>query len=351
MSNLLPLSRAGALSLLALMLSGCMAGAAGPIADIALRTGAKQAVKSMTGIATEDATAKRPLAEAGNAANLLPGTDAAKVTVKGMEHLEKRLTIPAYRLNVQTAGTAKALGKLWADSHWSSAIIALNNIDEALLQRLTDQGYADFVTRLRNAGFEVVEYADLPMSAAKRKADENKQPVPYKTDFGGLYSQIYSPTKIPYFMLPGDALGPLEGMKAIGSATIPANLASENKLAALTVTIKLPFAKTATDGILGDIKASSVLGVDPGSSVTQITMAATSGSMQFSQPSVTFDERLEADAAFGTLRDKGTTAQELLIGSWEARFFYDAVPAVYEALALESIKRANQVFVENLRKK
>jgi hypothetical protein len=77
---------------------------------------------------------------------------------------------------------------------------SLKGVDPATRQRIADQAYADFVARLKAAGYEVVDQAEFNRLAPER-ATWKAQP-----NFGeGRFGTYVAPTGMNVYFMPGDA--------------------------------------------------------------------------------------------------------------------------------------------------
>ena len=95
----------------------------------------------------------------------------------------KRIALPVYRVafTVQTKATARSMsGFDNSRGAISTAMtVALAGIDNALMQSITDRAYKDYLTRLEEAGFDIVPFEEIQQTSGYQKIKFTK----------GLYSK------------------------------------------------------------------------------------------------------------------------------------------------------------------
>lgn len=125
-----------------------------------------------------------------------------------------------YHLKLTSNGSAGNL-----ITHRSSELnTKLVGMDLAARQRITDAAYADFVTELKAAGFDVVDQAALVAAAPEISTWES---LPSGTH--GRFGTYLAPTGMSVHMMPGDAGAQRATSGMFGSLNLVVNLAGSSQ--------------------------------------------------------------------------------------------------------------------------
>ncbi|GEM_PF-1313410 len=192
-----------------------------------------------------------------NASEYFDGKNGGTFGAKTVETLpkNKRVAIAGFRVvfvHYAKVSASQRSSYLPGGVHTGAAHVAmeisLQGVDEATLQAITDQAYANFVAQLKNAGREVVPMEQLKSfwsSAELASAPYNK-----KLDIAGKYVRnglVLSPAGMPLWWQIGEAWGDTgvlnqTNMRALGT------LAHEINAIVIAPQIVVDFANVQTSG-------------------------------------------------------------------------------------------------------
>lgn len=242
----------------------------------------------------------------------------------------------------------------------STANVDLKGVDTALMQKITDAAYGDFVARLQKKGYTVIDRAELLKNRDYANANKEKSPLREESSmfFGADATITYlAPSSLDGLYFTGEA-GRSGGFGFGNPQVASVNFAQENKIPVLFVTYEIDFAnKSGGHGGWGSMSSSVEVGqgisVTPGGGVKLIgghagTFSTANGSMLFGQP-------VYSEETFGTIvntsSDAGVAAETALnifsafagAGTNQMRSFeITADPAKYQAVSLKVLAQANE---------
>lgn len=241
----------------------------------------------------------------------------------------------------------------------ATAKVDLVGIDKALMQKITDSAYSDFVARLQKAGYTVVDRGALLQNRDYAKANKEKSPLREESSFFGADTTItyVAPTNVEGLYFTGES-GRNGGFGFANPQVAAINFADENKTPVLFVTYQVDFAnKAGGHGGWGSVNSSVEVGqgisVPTGGGVRLVggqggTFSSANGAILFGQP-------VSSDETFGTITN---TTSDAAVGLETATNLFSAVlgggtnqtrsfevkadPAKYKAVALKVLAGANE---------
>lgn len=240
----------------------------------------------------------------------------------------------------------------------SSAKLELQGLTPALMQEVTDQAYADFVSQLQAAGYTVENRQTLTSSTEFAKANKEPSPLVQEASFFGSSNNVHhvAPSAIGslYFFM-GET-GPNGGFGFSNPSVAASSFADKQKLPVISVQYTLDFAaKNGSGGRFAStssLEVGQALSITPGSGLSLVggmggTFNTTNGSLRFGQALTSPDKFGEVvmttSDTMKTLETVGNVATALLgAGTSQHRdFAVKADPVKYESAAGAILREAN----------
>lgn len=265
--------------------------------------------------------------------------------------------------DIESSAASHSGGGLMGRSNSASAKVTLEGVDNATLQKITDQVYADFVADLKAKGYKVADRSALLSHPdfSKASAQEN----PYIDKSGGMLTaasetRYFAPSgfgKIYNFSGTGKGVGFGDSNPAIGAAKFAEDKSSPR---VLHVHYAVDFAHASGRGGMfnrnSTLQVGQGLSVAAGSSLNIIT--GYRGSMLSNNGSIRLGQPVEAGKAFATIEDttsdayKATEVALNLVGAiaggsgkQSRSFVVKADPAKFQSAALEALKKTNGTLI------
>lgn len=241
----------------------------------------------------------------------------------------------------------------------STGKVKLEGVTDQLKQEITNAAYNDFVSKLKSAGYNVVDRSSLTSSDQYQKA--SKENFPYLLDESGLLSEY---GKTQYFqpsafgntgiILMADMPSKSKGFGVLGAPDMKMADYAQNKGAAVvSATYLVDFA--VAEGRAGISTSSMKVGQNL--AITEGTIRfVKGGSSTFNNgtPALILGQPVESEKEFGTIVDATSggmkVAEEaanvftMVLGGGTSRsrsFSIKADPSKYKAQSLEIISKTN----------
>lgn len=284
----------------------------------------------------------------------------------------QKVTIGSFTIGYATYQTAsaKAGGGLMGGGFGgrSKAKNELTGINDATMQKITDEAYKNFTSDLKAKGYTVVDRSEL--LAHKDFKDTKSYENPYNDDAGGFFGdksviKYFAPTgykdiKVFAGDIPGVSGGFAFGNPAMGAALY----AKETGVKVLHVVYLLDFANADAYGSswtsTSSVSVGQGLTVVPGVSKIGIiggeggTFSSAIGTISLGQPITSEKEFAKVEGTTSDAYKALEVATNIVgtlggVGSNSSREFeFKARPADYKAAAMDAFKQANTAMVTKM---
>lgn len=269
--------------------------------------------------------------------------------------------------SIYKTDSAKAGGGLMGSGFGgkSTARSSLVGIDDATMQKITDQAYSQFISSLKAKGYKVVDRADL--NDFEKFKTTKTYPNPYEDSTGGLFG---TGSKTKYFtpksfgemrIFPGDILGVTGGFAFSSPMAGAMEYAKTKGVRVLNVVYVLDFANSEKYGdwhtnsssvnvgqgmtIIPEFTKLAIVGGEMG------TFSTANGVIRIGQP-------LTADREFATVTDstsdtsKGVEMATNVIGliggigtNISREYEFKATPSAYSSASQDVLSQATATMV------
>lgn len=232
----------------------------------------------------------------------------------------------------------------------ASAKSTLMGVDAATMQKITDAAYADFVSKLKANGYNVIDRSKLAALPEFKKMSTEK--APYETDENGMDLTYFTPAGMP---MKGSGFGFSHPMTAMAAS------AEKLGVPVLDVDYKLNFANGSGAGwSVATVEVGQGISIPPGSGVTLYggqmgTFSNNVGSVKLGQP-------VYSTQAFATIEDTTTNADIALQtatnvvghllgsgGSAAKAFNFHADPVKYTGVSKKVLSDANAKLIGGMK--
>jgi len=193
------------------------------------------------------------------------------------------------------------------DSSGASAklSVALEGVDDATLQAITDKAYADFLAQLAASGREVVPASEL----AEFNAQMEVAATPYRKESGPASAVAFAPTGMPLWWTQWDAPWTDKGAFSQHNYRSLAPLSVKTNAIVVAPMIVVDFAKLSSSGNRSGLMARSAeVGAELGMSVSQFAtpmifaLEARSGlTSKGEEAAVMLQQHFVVERTFGTM--------------------------------------------------
>lgn len=321
------------------------------------------------GVSSTDGVMKR----SANKGGLFGISKNDAVMVDGASSLSevKNVVVSSFKVGFSDSSkqSNKATGSFLGGSSLggkATGYIKLEGVNPQDKQAITETAYADFVTKLKSNGYNVIER--LTLASSEQYQSAGKTTFPYTSDQSGFLSSYgqthyYQPASFggEGIILNNDIPGEKGGLSAAFSSADRnmIDYAEKNNTAVISATYLIDFA--ATGGHSGVSTAS--LEVGQNLAVTDATIKFIKGptsSFSNGAPSVKLGQPVESGKEFGTLvndtssgnialQEAGNIASVLLgQGTNRSRdYVIQADPARFKEQAIEVLARSNASLVSS----
>ncbi|MBT4161974.1 MAG: hypothetical protein HOE54_11760 [Gammaproteobacteria bacterium] len=274
---------------------------------------------------------------------------------------DKRIAIPVYRVafTVQTKTSARSMAGLdnSRGSITTSMTVALAGITNETMQRITDHAYEDYLTRLIEAGFDVVPFDEIQQTSGYKQIKFIKGL--YSKNILGTAFAVKTPTGMPLFWDFGNPIG----NAGFGMGQPYNRISSETNSTVIIPTLVVNFAEMTSSG-RSFLATSAKVGAEMGITLSKMTMHH----LRIGDPRVStavkfmatpkLKETLSISGDFGEMLDGGQGYDDRALNGLlsmgmgtalssrvaESRIV-KADPGVYSTLALQALATGNAMFV------
>ncbi len=287
--------------------------------------------------------------------------DSVKVDTSAAFKGLQKVTVGSYTIGFATYKTASA--KVMKGS--SSGHNTLLGIDDATMQKITDESYKNFVADLKAKGYTVVDRSEL--MANKDFNSTKTYPNPYEDSTSGFFGEA---SKLKYFapssfngvkIFMGDIVGTMGGFATDSPTVGAAKYFDVSGVKVIHAIYVLDFANNDTSGGLSrwstQVKIGQGMTVIPTASKLSVS-ADQGGLMATGNGSITIGQPISSDKEFATVSDKTSDTHMVAegaanviatlggIGGSQSRDFeFQARPKDFKAAASDAIEQANTVLV------
>lgn len=248
----------------------------------------------------------------------------------------------------------------------SAAGIKLKGVEQSTMQAITDAAYADFTTRMKQAGYTIVDRETLKAQPDFAKARPETSPQIKEASFFG--DQTEMTTLAPsshgdFYWFTGESIGNSGGFGFSNASTAAMTQYGKTGIKVLSVYYVIDFAASSGSGgtfsATSSVKVGQALSLSPGGGLSLfggdgMVAANHSSSIKLGQPiyaEETFGEMVKtsSDAAVGV--ETGLNVVRALAGmgtSQRRDFEVQADATRYDALSRDLLAQANGKLVERM---
>ncbi|AWB34779.1 hypothetical protein DBV39_14780 [Orrella marina] len=256
----------------------------------------------------------------------------------------------------------------------ATALVDLEGIDSSVQQQITDKVYEEFVSYLKQKGFEVVPREQFTSTPEYRAMTQSE--FPFKVDQSGIFSSYgvgyyYSPTQIgnKQIFFPGE--NDADFFSTFGgtsSMQVSDKFSQDTDIRVLGVSLMLDFAGASEGAMFSStrLEVGQLMSVDKGqiiiSRADKGIRTAQTGTVTLGQPVISDkpfakitnmtsdgDVAMQATAnAFVGLLQGGLMGAVSQQASQTREFVYDADPAAYTEAAQEALDKANDMLIDKM---
>ncbi len=292
-------------------------------------------------------------------------SDAVKVdTSSAFKGLDK-VAIGSFTVGFATYKTASTKTSVIGHPGGSSnARNTLKGIDDATMQKITDEAYKSFLSDLKSKGYTVVGHDEI-MKFADFSSTKS-YPNPYEDSDSGFFgpkstTRYFAPSSfngVKLFM--GDLPGTMGGFATDNPTVGAAKYASANGVKVLHVVYVLDFANADSSGGLrwtNQVKVGQGMTVVP--TVSKIGLIADQGGLASDNGNIILGQPITSEKQFATISD--ATSDSDVVGenvvnglagltgavgmSRSKDFEFNARPADFKAAATDAVKQANTALI------
>ncbi len=290
-------------------------------------------------------------------------TDAVKVdSSSSFKNLDK-VAIGSFTVGFATYKTASSKG---IKGGGMAARNTLAGVDDATMQKITDEAYKKFVSDLKAKGYNIADRSEL--MANSDFAGTKSYPNPYEDSAGGFFgaksvTKYFAPTSFNGIkMFQGDIPGVMGGFATENPIAGAAKYSSATGTKVLHVVYLLDFANNSntTGGVMrwtNNVKMAQGVTVVP--DVSKIGLIADMGGMMSNNGSIALGQPVTSEKEFATVQDSTTdlhktseTAVNVLNaltgaagGSSSSDYTFTARPNDYKVAAMDAFQQANAELV------
>jgi len=185
------------------------------------------------------------------ASTVKPGSVIDIASVKPLFKNKSRAVIAGYQVAfvVHNKATANATNVFGSGTAKASMEVQLANVDYALMQRIADEAYANFVKKVQEAGIEVVAPEQVKASANFQALETTPSSAqgPYTVNFQGADYVIVPASGFPLWFNKFDGLG-AKGKASSRNVKAMADLSKEFDAAVLAPSFAVDFAYLDSSG-------------------------------------------------------------------------------------------------------
>ena len=287
--------------------------------------------------------------------------DAVTVSTPGAFKGLNRVTVGNFIVGFSTYDTSSVSSRAGGNAARNTLV----GVDGALMQRVTDEAYADLVRMLTAQGYTVVDRAGL--AADPRFAATKTYPNPYEDSSGGLFGNrsrvsYVSPTGFGGVrVFAGDIQGTIGGFGADNPAAAAMAYAATSGTQVLHATYVLGFVNAA-----GGFRMTSMVEVGQGitarPAVTKLgVIGGASGTFSSGNGTVSLGQPITSEREFASVQQTttgGAKAAEAAVnvltslmgagGSVARDFDFTVRPGDYAGAAGETLNQVNAVLVAKM---
>ncbi len=276
---------------------------------------------------------------------------------------DRRIAVPVFRVAfvIQTKASAHssaALSKEYGGIS-TSMTVTLGGIEQSLMQRITDEAYQDYLTRLRDSGFDVVPFEEMQKTKGYKQIKFHDGL--YSKNANGTTYVVLTPTGMPLFWEFGNPLG----NAGFGMGQPFNRISTATKSLVVFPTLVVNFAEMSSSG-RSMLATKAEVGAEMGITLSKLT----GQTMRIGDPVVStavkflanprLKEPLSIAGDFGVMVDGGSSDDRALVGlvsrglgtALSSRVseskVVEAVPASYAKLVTTVLATGNKMAVEAL---
>ncbi len=298
-------------------------------------------------LATVDAV---PVSEA---ATVKPGKALDLTQVKPLFKKHRRVVIAGYQVAFVTRNkaTAHAMNLLGSGTAKASIETFLGNVDGALMKQIADEAYATFVTKLQEAGLEVVPWETVKASKAYAQLERHPQQKGYTVAFQGATYAIVPAGEMPLWFNNYDGLAGGKGSRK--NIKVMSDLSQELDAAVIQPSLAVDFAYLDTSGgkfsKRASVEAQNGMLIVPAASVF---WGSVPGGLVYAK----FTDGFWAEGATGKWTKAGASNNAALVkglaglgidigpASSKKAIVLDADPAIFKAKTLELLAGTGELY-------
>lgn len=276
------------------------------------------------------------------------------------KHKGKRIAVPVYRVAfcVQTKASAQAMAGL--DRSYggvnASMTVSLAGINHVMMQDMADRAYQDYLTRLKDQGFDVIPFDELKQTEGYQKLDFIDE-LYSKNMFGTAFA-VATPKGMPLFWEAGNQMG----NKLFGMGQAMNKLSSELDAVVVLPTLVINFAEMSSSG-RSFFARSAEVGAEMGITLNNMTeqhlrighpkvstAVVFMGNTRLDEPvsiAGNYGRMIEGDGGYNDQALVGLLSRGMgtaLSSSVRESRIVQANPDQYQSLALQALATGNQMF-------
>lgn len=290
---------------------------------------------------------------ASEATTVNPGKVIDMAVVKNQFKKNSRVAIAGFQVSFVThnKATAHAMNALGSGTAKASIETFLGNVDQALMQQITDEAYVIFVQKLKEAGIEVVPWETIKAAKAFGQLEVFPQQKAYTVPFQGATYAVFPAAGFPLWFNSFDGLAGGKGGKK--NHVVMNDLGRELNALVIQPSLAVDFAYLDKSGGKFSKKASvealNGMLIVPAASVF---WAGQGGGLSYAK----FVDGFWADGATGTWTKAGSSNNAALVkgltglgidigpASSKKAIVLDADPVVFKQKTLELLGAAAEVY-------